>query len=464
MGPILLLRSLPKESLRALDKFVRSPYLVTHPGVIHLFEYLRDHLYDDAALKKEAVQRTVVPEGDDPKRLYHLTNYLQEAIENFLALELWKQQPRHRNQQVAEACRRFGLDADTAAGMLRYARRRLEADPYRGSDYYRTEHALHLEAYHASLQQGRAKSYNLQELSDSQDLAFLCEKLRTGCMLLSHQAVASTDYQPGLLAPVLDFLRDHPYLAIPAVAVYYYGYYAQLGGANSDQHFHQLKSLLDAHAATFSTAEVHDLYLMAINFCIRHINQSEDAWYRELFELYQSGLQHGALLEDGLLSRWTYTNITATALRRGEFEWVYRFLHDYVPSLAEGHREGTFHYNMARYCYDTGQLRQAMQHLLRMEYDDVLQNLRAKVMLCKIYYELEEHNALENQLDSIQIYLRRKKVLGYHRDNFLRIVRYFRRLVALNFADTAVLERFRNDLAAESAATEQEWFLKKVED
>jgi len=89
-----------------------------------------------------------------------------------------------------------------------------------------------------------------------------------------------------------------------------------------------------------------------------------------------------------------------------------------------------------------------------------LQNLRAKVMLCKIYYELNEHNALENQLDSIQIYLRRKKVLGYHRDNFLRIVRYFRRLVGLNFADATGLERFRNDLAAESAATEQEWFLK----
>lgn len=448
-----LLRALPKEMLRALDKFVRSPYLVTHAGVLRLFEQWKN---DDQALEV----KSVAPENDDPRRHYHLSNYLQEAAENFLALELWKQQPHQRNLQVAEACRRFGLDADTTAGMLRYARRRLETDTQRGSEYYRADHALHLEAYHASLQQGRAKAFNLQQLSDSQDIAFLCEKLRTGCMLLSHQAVARTEYQLGMLPMVLDFLRDHPYLRIPAVAVYYHGYHSQAGGEGSDEHFRQLKVLLDAHAAQFSTAEVHDLYLMAVNFCIRRINKSEEAYFRQLFELYQSGLRHGALLEGGLLSRWTYTNITATALYLREFDWAERFLHDFAPKLAESHREGTFHYNFARYCYDRHQLREAMQHLVRMEYDDVLQNLMAKMMLCKIYYELDEHNALENQLDSIQIYLRRKKVLGYHRDNGLNTVRYFRRLVALNFLDTTAVERFRSDVAAESLLMERDWFLR----
>lgn len=458
-----LLRALPKEMLRALDKFVRSPYFVTHPGVLRLFEHWKNNQHNDPALEKSQTRASVVPDSDDPRRLYHLSNYLQEATENFLALELWKQQPHQRNLQVAEACRRFGVDADSTAGMLRYARRRLEADPQRGIAYHRTNHALHFEVYHSLLQQGRAKTFNLQELSDSQDIAFVCEKLRTGCMLLSHQAVASADYEPGLLRPVLDFLRGHPYLQVPAVAVYYHGYYAQAGGEGSDAHFQQLKTLLNAHAARFSAAEVHDLYLMAVNFCVRRINQSEEGYFRELFVMYQSGLRHGALLEDGFLSRWTYRNITATALYLQEYEWAYNFLHEYAPKLAEDHREGTFHHNLARYCYETGQLQEAMQHLLRMEYDDVLQNLLAKVMLCKIYYELDEWNALDNQLDSIQIYLRRKKVLGYHRDNGLSIVRHFKRLVALNFSDAAAVERFRQEVMAEPVLTEREWFLKKAD-
>jgi hypothetical protein len=97
-----------------------------------------------------------------------------------------------------------------------------------------------------------------------------------------------------------------------------------------------------------------------------------------------------------------------------------------------------------------------------MEYDDVLQNLAAKVMLCKIYYLLDESDALENQLDSIQIYIRRKKVLGYHKDNYQAIVRFMRRLVALNPNDPAQKYALRQQIAAAAVLTEREWLMKQT--
>lgn len=80
-----------------------------------------------------------------------------------------------------------------------------------------------------------------------------------------------------------------------------------------------------------------------------------------------------------------------------------------------------------------------MQHLLRIEYDDVLHNLAAKTMLCKIYFSLGETDALENQLDSIQIYLcaGRKKVLGYARQLFSHSSVYSQ------IADNQQKQRFR---------------------
>ena len=62
-----LLRTLPKDMLRALDKFVRSPYLVTHPGVVQLFEYLRDHQHNDKAgdqSRKACVMHKLFNESD----------------------------------------------------------------------------------------------------------------------------------------------------------------------------------------------------------------------------------------------------------------------------------------------------------------------------------------------------------------------------------------------------------------
>lgn len=451
---IQILRALPATSMRALEKFVASPYHVTHPEVLRLFGFLKSNPGGDAVLSP--------PETGRPRRMYHLTNYLLEAVEKFLALETWNQRPHEQNVATVAALRRLHLD-EISAGMLRYARKRLESDLQRGSAYHRSDYLMHLESYYLSQQEGRARSANVQELSDAEDISFICEKLRTGCLLLSHQAVSKREYDKGLLDNVLQFLDGHRYLEIPIIAAYYHGYFAQLG-QDADRHFDRLKQLLHGHAGYFSLAETHDLYLMAINFCIRRINQAEERYFREVFELYQSGLQHGALLENGILSRWTYNNIAVTALRLLEFDWVGRFLRDFAQFLPESHREAAFNFNIARYYYDTGDYNQAMQHLLRMEYDDVLQNLVAKTMLCKIYYELGEADALENQLDSIHIYLRRKKVLGYHKENYTAIVRFMRKLLATNHHSASEKEKLRREIEQWPVLTEREWLLRQLPD
>jgi hypothetical protein len=318
---------------------------------------------------------------------------------------------------------------------------------------------LHWETYQLSLQQGRAKHYNAQELSDAQDLTFICEKLRMGCILLSHQQVAKQFFDEGLLAHVLQYLPGHRYLDVPIVAAYYHGYFAQKGGAEADEHFAKLKALLQEHTGSFSVAENHDLFLLAINYCIKRINQQEHRYYNEIFDLHRAGLKQGALLENGVLSRWTYNNITTTALRLREFAWAKQFLDEYAAFLPEAHRSGAVHFNLAKYHYSTGEYREAMQHLLRIEYDDVLQNLVAKTMLCKIYYALDETDALENQLDSIQIYLRRKKVIGYHRENYSAIVRFFRKLVAVNPNRPDEKKQLREEIMAAPVLTERDWML-----
>jgi hypothetical protein len=456
---LTILHAMSGPELRALDKYMASPYHVQHEAVRALYGYLRARLRKDEAPTDPGAWQAEL--GIPQPKAAHIQSYLLEALEDFLALAQWQERPAERHLLTLERLRSLQLHEESAK-MLRYARKRLEAAPGRGSAYLRLQYQLHLEDYALSAQQGRAKAFNLQELSDAQDAAFICEKLRTGCMALSHQAVRRQPYHPGLLAPVLDFLQDHPFLQLPAIAAYYHGYFALQGGESSAAHFDDLKNLLADRPERWSPAELNDLYRMAVNFCIRRINQGEEAYYRAIFELYQSGLAAGALLDNGRLSRWTYNNVALTALSLREFDWTWRFLHDYAPSLPEDHREAALHFNLARYFFEKEDFQSAMRHLLRMEYDDVLQNLAAKVMLCKIYYLLDESDALENQLDSIQAYIRRKKVLGYHKDNYQAIVRFMRRLVTLNPNDPAQKHALRQQIAAAAVLTEREWLIKQT--
>jgi hypothetical protein len=460
---ISMLRALPKDRMKALEKFVRSPYHVTHPGVGQLLELLKDNLENEALDKAYLVIQLFKERETDPRRLYHLTNYLLAAVEKFLAQEVWERQQHIQHADTIEGLRGLNLN-EPAEAMYRYARKQLGIEKVKGSEFHRAAYRLHWEEYQLSLQQGRAKSSNAQALSDTQDVAFICEKLRTGCLLLSHQLVTKQTYDKGLLDPILTFLSGHKYLEIPLVAAYYHGYFAQLGEAGGDQHFLQLKALLKEHAQFFSLSEVHDLFLMAINFCIRRINQQEELYFREIFDLYQFGLQHGALLENGLLSRWTYNNITLTGVRLKEYAWVKDFLLQYAPLLGESHREGAVNFNLARYHYEMGALKEAMPYLLRIEYDDVLHNMGAKMLLCKIYFALGETDTLENQLDSIQIYLRRKKVLGYHRDIYLAFVRFIRKLLTLKPNHAADRKKLREEIEATPGLPEKAWLLGELKD
>ena len=125
MSVLQILHALPPASLRALDKYMASPYLVTHSGALRLYEYLRDRLRQDSPdlnWDKEAISRDL---NETPLRLYHLANYLLAAVEQFLALEAWRQRPAEGHLLTIEALRRLRL-GDHSAAMLRYARRRLE--------------------------------------------------------------------------------------------------------------------------------------------------------------------------------------------------------------------------------------------------------------------------------------------------------------------------------------------------
>lgn len=428
-----------------------------------MLDYLLEHLHLPEISREALLEKLAEwEEQADPRRLYHLTNYTMETVEQFLAQETRQNAQHLQHADTIEALRHLHLE-EPATQMLKYARKRLEQDTLRGLAFYQADLRLHWEAYHLSLQQGRVKTSNAQALSEAQDIAFICEKLRTGCMMLSQQVVSQQQFDKGLLQPVLQFLDGHHYLNIPVVAAYYHGYYAQLGESGTDAYFSRLKDLLQNHATQFSLSETHDLYLMAINFCIRQINQQNERFYTEIFDLYRSGLAQGALLENGVLSRFTFNNITRVGLRLQAYAWVKEFLHEYAPLLPETHREGATHFNLARYFFETGAYKEAMQHLLYIEYDDVLHNLAAKSILCKIYFNLGEYDTLENQLDSLLIYLRRKKVLGYHRDTYLTTIKFFRKLVNLNPNNAAEKERLRQEIESTPALAEREWLLKALE-
>jgi len=238
-------------------------------------------------------------------------------------------------------------------------------------------------------------------------------------------------------------------LDIPVIQVYYHSYHTLVGTQN-DEHFRQLKDGIIRYGIGFPQAELKEIYTHAINHCIRQNNKKKDAAFlRELFDLYQIGLEQEAFLENGFLSRWTYKNIVMAGLMLKEFEWVEGFIYEYESRLERKYRKDSLTYNLAFLYHATNQYDKAISQLQQVKFDDVFFNLDARNLLLKIYLELEEYEALDAHLNSFEIFIRRKNITNPHRANYLNIIKLSRKIIQLNPHDKAAKVALRKEIEAE---------------
>ncbi len=442
-----------------LGQWLESPFFCRRPQPGLLFQYLQQCLDKDKMPDLQEAKKRTKTQADQDFRL--LMSEVQMQLEHFLVYKEYFEQEENFHIRLAAAWRKRGLDKHFRRA-LRQARQDWERQPYRHNDYFDAQAGIALEEYQYLSSSQRTEALNLQELLDVTDTAYITQKLRQACFALTHQTVYNAEYRMGLLEAVLQHIRLSPeLLELPAVALYYFCYLF-LTEPDEEKHFSRFRELLLTHSATLPPDEQRDLHLLAINYCIKKINQMQSAYFRQALELYQSALRADLLLENGTLSPFAYNNIVAIALKVGETAWAEHFVRQYAPFLEKKHREANYQLNLARVAYTHKDYRKALLHLQEADYKDLINNLIAKTLLLKIFFETGEYDALDAHLQSMQGFLRRQRVIGYHRDNYRNIIRLTRRIMQHNPNNPAEAAALKNQIGAENPLTEKAWLLEML--
>ncbi len=461
-----VMRSLSRKEVRELNKWLQSPAHNQREDVVHLFEYLHKHHSGEsgASIEKKRVWKAVFPgEVYDDARLRQAMFFLLKAIEEYLvfkhstedrAVYLSKLTQIYRSRKLDKAYRqvhRQGLDW-------------LEEQPLRNGYYLLHRYFLELEEYNYRLPISQNAPVNLQESADALEKWFLAEKLRIACAMIAHRNVfQKIHYEPGLLQESLDYVLRKDLLKEPAIAAFYYAYMA-ITQPNDEQYFDRLENLIHTQFECFDHSEARVLYIAAINYCVPKINQGNADYARRAFLLYRSGLETEILLENGLVSRYTFGNAVGAALRIGEYGWAEQFIEQFQHHLDERERKSIVNFNRSRIYYEKGDYDNAQRLLTRFEYDDMLLNIIAKTMLLKIYYEQGEFEAFESLLESMRIYLQRKEALDATRKTaYKNMLRLMRKLLNWNPYSAPQTERLRALIESTHPVMEKDWLLKQVD-
>lgn len=461
-----ILRSLNRKEMRDMHKWLQSPSHNQRQDVIRLFDYLSKHLAqeDEEYLEKERAWRAIFagqPYNDAFMR--QVMYFLLKAIEEYLVFTYYTSDGIRYQLALSRIYRRRKLDKAYRQAH-RLGLENLQKQPLRNDFYLLNKFFLEQIEYEYQMNISQNGPVNLQETADALERWFLEERLRISKDMLAHHRIyQKINYNHGLLDEILAYAEKKNMLEEPAIAVYYYAYKA-LTTPNEEHYFTELEHRIHSQTDFFNRSEVRTLYLAALNYCAAKVNQGNFDYCRRALKFYHIGLEKGVLLENNIITSYTFANAVAFAIKIGEFDWAEQFVEKFQQHLEEKQRKGTVNFSLARLYFEKGDYNKAQLFLIAFEYDDMLQNIVAKTMLLKIYYEQDELDAFESLLESLRIYLQRKEALDPTRKAaYKNMISLMKKMLHLNVFSKAQREKFRELVLQTNPLAEREWLLKQVD-
>jgi hypothetical protein len=333
--------------------------------------------------------------------------------------------------------------------------------PLRNYNYYYNQYLL-LEGQQKILtaQKSRADKY-LESIAEHLDIAYLIEKLRHACDMVNFKQLYGSTYNVALLNEIEDYLAQNPaFLEVPAVSIYYYCYLA-LKNPNDEHNFSILRQLFADHSEKFAASEILDLYIFTLNHYVRKSNQGIGN-PTIVFEMYLLGVEKGVFFINKMLSHTTFFNVVRSALQVNQDQWARIFIENNRAALEKKYQDNMPALCLANIEYQSGASEKVIHLLHAISFKEPVLSLTTKTLLLKVFYELSEFNVLDSQIQSMKKYIQTKRVLGYHKTNYLNITIYMRKLLNLNPGDRVAAEKLRESIMAEQSLTERPWFLKQL--
>lgn len=476
--PLLqVLRTLGQRERAELLRWVQSPFVNRRPEVARLCEHLCQLLAQDApesAFAKTAVWPHLqipnpksLPTGQagsinqspfNDAAMRYAISFLFQAVKQWLAYREWSQDEASVGLHLVRALRKKGLAKVFEKEFKNAALPKTSAR--QSVDFYLAQYQFKFENWEAQHRAGQAEPGQLRSANASFGAFVAMSALRHGCAALDPSGSGTPPDALDFLSETLSAVEAGRFADVPAVQVYFHCF--RLMQTEGEPHFQALKNLLAQHTKLFPTEEIRDVYLVAVNYCIRRLNTGTRNYVREAFDLYRSGLERGIILDNGLLPKATYQNIMLLATALDEWVWARQFLEDYRTALAVGERHNAYHFNLALWHFRKKEYVPAQEILRRVEFRDVYYNLDARRMMVRMYYDTGESAALDSLLHSFRTYLQRHRNIGYHRELNFNFVRCVQRLLQLEPGDDSALKKLRDKILHEQYLAEKEWLLEKT--
>lgn len=417
---ITLISIFSDEERRRLRKWIRSDFVNKNHDIVAFFEFIdsRSSLTERTISKEKAHDYLYPNTPYHDLRIRHLIWMTTEIVENFIIYNSVAQQASLKKQYLAQ----YYTDKE----LYKFANQTIEEGIAMMEKTKLGNAAYHLQQYHIyslyyqiNSRNKRTEDFKLQEVINHATLFSIVETLKYACIIQSLQKISELKIENHLLNSTLTLLENPVFLKDTAVRIYY-NIYLVIRDENEKAFTIFIKDL-KANNDSFTSQDLKDLYLLAINFCVKKSNQNLQAYTKQAFELYIYAIQNGYLLEHNEISRFSFTNVVTLGIKLKEFSKTEKFIQKHADDISIEYRKNTVDFNSAKVFYSKEQPQKALKILLTNEFKDILWNLNAKYLVLKILFETKDMETFAIYLKAFKNYIKRKSNIGYHQTYFINV-------------------------------------------
>jgi hypothetical protein len=457
---IRLYKTLTPSEHRQLKQWVQSPIHNQREDVVQLFDFIHSRAsLTKITLQKERAFFHLFPnEIYDMYKINHVISYAYKVLEKFIEYLEAFSLAINRNKNKIKAYSKRNLVVN-AKKVVQKSKKTLLQDKHRSSAFYL--HAYELEVHQFELEgtNKRVQKNNLPDLFSNLSIFFVISTLRYAYIAASHTNVYKVNYEIPMLSAVLEQAQKEK--EVPIIQLYYFAYMA-LTHLEEESYYFLLKDSWEQHGALLQKNEGQEILLIIINYAIKQAHSGNSSYIREAFQWYQIGLTTELLLNKEQLSQFAYKNIVALGLKLKAFDWIKMFINKYTLYLPKEVQSTYKTYVLAKYFFEKNEYDACLEFLTKVESDDLFMNIDAKMMLLKIYYKNKSFDALESLIQSFKIFLHRKEVMSYHKNNYLNILSFIKKIILLPSFDKSAKEKLYYDIESTEPLTEKQWLLDQL--
>lgn len=333
-----------------------------------------------------------------------------KALEDFLALETYMQNPRQQAINRLRSLNREGFEKFFERKYHHLTNGEGEAVPDFGL-LLKVEEERDFCLGRQGVRPGGLRFQRRMELLNRE---LLIKKMELACLAFNHDLIKGTQHQATQFQELLEwgeFLGE----SAPLLFRMYRAVYASLQDEESG--YRELRQLLSQNAQELESYLQRELYGYARNFCMRRYNRKDKSFQRELWELHEEMEQRGLLFEKGMLSGRDLKNYVVMYLSTGSLEGAMGFFkrnRERVP-LDDGgtavlHTEAVLCFHQKDFIQSRILLNRAM--LTQGEGLDPLFGLDIFAYLLRVHFELGQGDEVERLSRNFRRRLSRDKKIA----------------------------------------------------